>query len=41
MDNRKILQCLFHRHGLDLGYKVRQEDAGIGKGDMMLDNGKR
>lgn len=41
LNKRKILQCLFHRHDLDLEYKVGQEDTGMGKGGKMLDNGKR
>lgn len=41
MDKRKILQCLFQRPDLDLGNKVGQEETGMGKGDKMLDSGKR
>lgn len=41
MDKRKILKRLFQRHDLDLDHKVGQEETGMGKGDKMLDNGKR
>lgn len=40
MDKSKILWSLLYRLELALGYKVGQEDPGMGEGDRMPDNGK-